>query len=324
MEFYDDIKCPTKEEVERAVQLRSTLLPRTQRQLAAKLENAFILLEYANIKRILDQGVDPNAFLTLDGSTMLERAICCRGHFVKLLLAYGADPKQRGSDGFLPIERACDMKTMQALVRAGARIMQDARCLCLRTDGFHGADLRTKVWALRNGANPNIVCRDPGCPGGHSYPIHELVKIGDLAGIIALVCYGADFAISNGWQETPVVLAQYRLESAMPSIEYEGIGFYSFGYEQQGRKFIRAIYELLKTLGEYKLNPHIVYTIDEYRAMGISQESAQLIQAATQQVDDEIVWCVQDDFEYGKQNMVQFVLDREIGKVNKNHICIRR
>jgi hypothetical protein len=80
-----------------------------------------------------------------------------------------------------------------------------------------------------------------------------------------------------------------------------------------------AQYELLKAVSERKLDPHYVYEIGAYEAMGISHRSAKLIQKATQEVNEVFVQCVLDDwkFEHPGQNITEFLLNRELGAAGR-------
>lgn len=250
---------------------------------------------FYEVKELLDRGADPNSCFwdVIVGTQLFAKNDSARYpeslKIIQLFLARGADPNRhiRGVD---------TPEIMRLLLNAGANIniVEDAgfnhkfTLLFTLCADPKGENLRAILFALNHGADPNKQCKFCGeatCALNHAVPYW-------LVHVIALLQYGARLDIGKG-----------ALESARCVFHLE--------YDVK-----QAHCELLRAISEHRFDPHHAYTLDEYRAMGISLESAKLIQEATQKVNEEIIRCAQDDFSYetGNQNIFQFVRNREICK----------
>jgi len=266
---------------------------------------------YEQLRRLLDCGTNPDysplEHVQKKGSLMDSAVRMGDGKIIALLLAYGADPRQRVMiegcpiDGH-PIAKAVNVESLWLLTRAGADINGQ--------DEFSGntalisvcsyGDLSAMVWALLHGANPN------GGPArefaGAAYAIHEALRLRDLEKVVALLHYGARLDVETPDRGSPLIEADRR-----------------FNYDQENgferAQISRAQLELLQAVNTHKLNPSHVYTLDEYKAMGILHESAELIKKATQAVNDAFVQCALDDFKHDHhENMANFAFGRELGR----------
>ena len=116
----------------------------------------------ANVRSLLEAGVDPNGFLRSGPRPLYEASFCCEAEAVSLLLEYGADPNfeepgfsmtplmtaaSRGKDGFVCIEH---------LLRAKADVNK------ANGEGFtplifaiRSSSIEAVKVLLRAGANPN-------------------------------------------------------------------------------------------------------------------------------------------------------------------------
>lgn len=252
---------------------------------------------YAYVKRLLQSGAHPNG----EGCPLLDVVSMENGgRFVDLLIEYGADPSKA-------MLQATKPEAVLLLMQLGANINavdQNGETLLMRLCNEEKDDWRMLVWVLNHGADPNS---GPSKISG-DYAIHMVLvwdhqKMDNLNKLIALLQNGVHLDVRDDQGETPLDVARRFLA------------------EEAGHscRFARAQLELLKALSEHKLDPHQVYTVAEYEFMGISRKSAQLIQAATEKVNAADLQCAQDDFEfeYGKQNVVTFIFDREIGMISK-------
>jgi len=283
-------------------------------------------LIYYTTKYYLDCGADPNRIIRKEwGVFPLTWAVEIRNGYktVALLLAYGADPNKEGHNPHFgaPIADAADLEITKLLVRAGASLNAtdpwSGTTLLMKFCGFpqiynfdNFCNLDAVVWLLSHGADPNIGSRiDYG--DGLVFAINLAISHGSLFYVIALLQIGARLDIGIYQQQHPIECA-YRLwqnGSKRPeSGDYE---------TRRGPRdpIAQAQYEFLIAINNHKLDPHIIYKISEYEAMGISHDSAELIQKATQEVNEAFAQCRLDDwqFEHQGQSLSKLILKRELG-----------
>lgn len=127
------------------------------------------------------------------------------------------------------------------------------------------SDLDNFVLALR-AIDPNV---DSG-QRSLSCSLSNAILQNNLSHIIALLQRGACLNVAEFVRRSPLVLAVILHDSAITPEE----NLYS-----------RAQLDLLAAVSARLLDPHTLYSVDQYNAMGISSESAQLIQSATQSVN---------------------------------------
>ena len=258
----------------------------------------------SDVKEALALGDDPNG-------TSENRPLChavglvgC-AQAVKLLLAYGADPDLVSSMG-KPLECVVDFEAAQLLIRAGANVknLESGVLAASLCDNDDPSNLRSLVWILDHGVDPNIGGCFDSVNFNIGFAIHFALLKRSLEKVIALVQYGARLDVGAG-----------ELLAFAENIFAEDLGE-DFG----PLLYAYAQYEFLKAFGEHKLKPGKVYEIEEYKAMGISAVSAGLIRAATEEVNKIALQCALEDlqYNYGEQSIVRFLKDRELGILGKH------
>ena len=235
----------------------------------------------AQAQKLLDQGADPdsNSVLWLTAQKEGYSAI------VSLLLAYGAHPNLHTgvTDFAVPVVDVADLATIQVLVQEGADINaskpKSRKTLLGSLCGEYGADnLPTLVWALSHGADPNAGPRQHDCTHRYAcFAIHKALFNCSLEKIIALLQRGANLDVETDCFEKPLIYAQIVLR------QNQEAGSVQVPAAQAQLELLRAL-----SVG---LDPCCLYTIGEYVIMGISSDSAQLIQKATEDVNDAFAQC---------------------------------
>ena len=254
-------------------------------------------LIYDHAVDLLDRGADPDARYNEDTLLGIAIDIKCsqENKFVDLLLSKGAHPNDIDKEGAL-LPRARNPYVIRTLVHAGADINVLNRYLgYIETALINLCSLKhsrqylpTIIWLLHNGANPNI---GPNKDENGSFAIHHALFGYELEIAVALLQGGARLDVCAVNHEQPLAYAKRMLQTDCGTHAVK---------ENRGPR-ARAQYELLKAVDERALDPHRVYEIDEYVAMGISYDSAQRIMAATREVNKIIPSALGDDkYEHGE------------------------
>ena len=264
------------------------------------------------VTEVLNLGADPNGRFEC---RPLSQAVGFVGgdKVVKLLLAYGADPRLDSSVG-VPITWAVEPEIARLLVHAGADINAQNSVnictlvgnLCLPSWPACPENLVLLLWALNHGGNPNIG-PEPDCVDDtKAFPIHFALISRLPERVIALLQHKVDLGVRTGVLKKPLDLARDLYD-----LDWE-----SHSDLQQQSK---VQHELLRAFIQHKLDPNHVYEIYEYEAMGISHESAEIIQEATEEVNEFGAKWALDDFKYGyhDRSIPTFIRDRESGLVGR-------
>lgn len=233
----------------------------------------------ARLEVVLDMGADPES----DELALVNAARSPNNGkgLVNLLLAYGADPHQKNA-----ITQARSIGALRIFLQLGVDInMASGQTLlsALCDDDFDG-DLMVLSWALLHHANPNILPQN--APDSWEYKPAALYKAlcwRNVSKVIALLQYGAQLDIADERYGMPLKFAQ-KLSMNLKDSEI-------------GRLARQAQYELLEAISEKGLTPHNL-TEEECKAKGITEESARLIAAAAQRVDDAFSQCEEEDEAY--------------------------
>ena len=301
-----------KDQQVHALKLRAALSVQEQEELVTCLHDSFY--DCDDVKKLLDLGADPNGVFYF--SPLRKAAQHGRPDLVKLLLTYGADLNLDHDNG-PPIVRAANIDVLRLLVRAGADI--NAQGVCLRCPTMKNVlfymityDRFTDfVWALQHGADPNSFKRRFSIP--RCFALHEALSCCDIAAVIVLLQFGARLDVEGADEyKKPLDWAIY-----LSSCSYDLLSS-SESSLQDLVKRAKAQYELLRVFSEHPFDMRQTYGVAEYKTMGISHESAELIQKATQEVNDAFAQCAFDDFKYEHgEGVVEFLRNRELGAAGK-------
>jgi cytohesin len=174
------------------------------------LHQAVVYGQVKELKRLLDQGANPNA-LDQDWDTPLHLAADIGlVEAVKILLQAGADPNARCRDGDTPLHRSLqDIAVAEMLFQAGAQMQPAAE---------GGTPLHYAAYFNLAPAIPFLLGKgaeiDRKDLDGNT-PLHDATRRGNTSATLTLLRNGADHLIENDQNLTPLELGhqcgQYSL-----------------------------------------------------------------------------------------------------------------